>query len=59
MFQSIQNFDVEGEFRIMCGFPEFQGIYAANESKEGIKCKLDCFIKPDVRCPQVGARLVS
>ena len=36
-FQSLQKFDVEKEFRIICGFPPFQEISASNESKEGIK----------------------
>ena len=40
----IQKFDTESEFRIMCAFPEFQDISAANEEgKEGIKHMLELF----------------
>ena len=42
--ESIQKFDAESEFRIMCGFPEFQEISVANEEgKEGIKHMLELF----------------
>ena len=42
--ESIQKFDAESEFRIMCGFPEFQAISAAHEEgKEGIKHMLELF----------------
>ena len=44
MEESIQKFDAESEFRIMCGFPEFQDISTANEQgKEGIKHMLELF----------------
>lgn len=42
--ESIQKFDTDSEFRIMCGFPEFQEISATNEEgKEGIKHMLELF----------------
>ena len=42
--ESMQKFDAESEFRIMCGFPEFQEISVANEEgKEGIKHMLELF----------------
>ena len=44
MEESIQKFDAESEFRIMCGFPEFQEVSVANEEgKEGIKHMLELF----------------
>ena len=44
MEESIQKFDLENEFVIMCGFPEFQEISVANEEgKERIKHMLELF----------------
>jgi len=42
--ESLQKFDADSEFKIMCGFPEFKEISAANEEgKEGIKHMLELF----------------
>ena len=59
MEESLQKFDAESEFKIMCGFPGFKEASSANEEgKQGIKNMLELFqysqqisIIPDV-CAQ-------
>jgi len=44
MEESLQKFDAESEFKIMCGFPEFEEASSANvEGKQGIKNMLELF----------------
>jgi len=44
MEESLQKFDAESEFKIMCGFPEFKEASSANEEgKQGIKNMLELF----------------